>query len=244
MTLRDAKRGQARAERPHKPCSSVQRSPGPARLVASRSRRLSDVATPEGHAVTVWSSSARAQRTKAIVTAYEPYEVTSVPWQVFRDRWLPDLAREGLRVGVTWSGEKAVGYALDVHEVRERVVAAMSSAQLGRRSPYAHSRTPSDGTRRHQGRLACAMKDDTPTLTPRMKRTIWRAEQLARARGHSHLGTEHLILALIEDPDGIAGGVMQRVGCAAAIRDEVIRIIESDGYSRGSPTATDAPLVE
>jgi ATP-dependent Clp protease ATP-binding subunit ClpC len=79
------------------------------------------------------------------------------------------------------------------------------------------------------------MTEHTSTLTPRMKRTMRRAGELAKARGHAYLGTEHLILALIEDPNGIAGGVMHRLDCAAAIRDEVIRIIESDGYSRRSP---------
>lgn len=84
------------------------------------------------------------------------------------------------------------------------------------------------------------MAEHTPTLTPRMKRTIRRAGELARTRGHDYLGTEHLILALIEDSNGIAGGVMLRLDCAAAVRDEVIRIIESDGYSRRSPGPTDA----
>lgn len=66
------------------------------------------------------------------------------------------------------------------------------------------------------------MAEDTPTLTPRMKHTMWRAAELARARGHDYLGTEHLILALIEDPHGIAGRAMERLGCANAVRDEVI----------------------
>lgn len=82
------------------------------------------------------------------------------------------------------------------------------------------------------------MTEDTPKLTPRMKRTIWRAGELARARGHDYLGIEHLILALIDDPDGIAGGVMHRLECAAAVRAEVIRIIESDGYSRPAQVPT------
>lgn len=79
----------------------------------------------------------------------------------------------------------------------------------------------------------------TKALTPRMKRTLSRAGELARARGHDYVGTEHLILALIEDPNGIAGGAMHRLDCAGAIRDEVTRIIESDGYSRRSPSPTD-----
>jgi ATP-dependent Clp protease ATP-binding subunit ClpC len=62
-----------------------------------------------------------------------------------------------------------------------------------------------------------------------------RAGELARGRGHDYLGTEHMILALIEDSHGIAGKVMERLGCADAVRDEVIRIMDSDGYSRHGP---------
>lgn len=79
------------------------------------------------------------------------------------------------------------------------------------------------------------MTGEAPPLTPRMKHTMDRAGELARARGHDYLGTEHLILALIEDPNGIAGAAMERLGCADLIRDEVIRVIESDGYSRRGP---------
>lgn len=78
------------------------------------------------------------------------------------------------------------------------------------------------------------MAEQPVTLTPRMKHTLKRAGQLARARGHGYLGTEHVILALLDDPAGIAGGVVHRLGYAAAIRDEVIRIIESDGYASSS----------
>jgi ATP-dependent Clp protease ATP-binding subunit ClpC len=77
------------------------------------------------------------------------------------------------------------------------------------------------------------MTDDTQ-LTPRMKRTMTRAAELARARGHDYLGTEHMILALIEDADGIAGLVMNELGYAAAIRAGVTRIMESVGYSSRS----------
>jgi ATP-dependent Clp protease ATP-binding subunit ClpA len=75
-----------------------------------------------------------------------------------------------------------------------------------------------------------------------MVRTMSRAGELARERGHDYLGTEHLILALIEDTNGIAGGVMHRLECAAAVRDEVRRIMESDGYSRRTAGPSDAAL--
>ncbi len=76
------------------------------------------------------------------------------------------------------------------------------------------------------------MTDRTPALTPRMERTLERAGDLARARRHDYLGTEHILLAILEDSAGIAGGVIHRLGFAAAIHDEVIRLIESDGYAR------------
>ena len=54
---------------------------------------------------------------------------------------------------------------------------------------------------------------------------------MARDRGHDYLGTEHILFALLDDPYGIAGGVLHRLGCAYAVRDEIPRIIESDGYA-------------
>jgi ATP-dependent Clp protease ATP-binding subunit ClpA len=76
------------------------------------------------------------------------------------------------------------------------------------------------------------MTDRTPPLTPRMQRTLERAGDFARARHHDYLGTEHMLLAILEDPEGIAGGVIHRLGFAMAIHDEVVRLIESDGYAR------------
>jgi ATP-dependent Clp protease ATP-binding subunit ClpC len=67
-----------------------------------------------------------------------------------------------------------------------------------------------------------------------MKATIARATQIAHARGHNYLGTEHMILALLDDPRGIAGGVMHQLGYAAAIREAVVSAIGSDGYSEPS----------
>ena len=64
-----------------------------------------------------------------------------------------------------------------------------------------------------------------------MKRMMSSAVELAQTWGHDYLGTEHLLLALIDDPDGVAGGVITRLGYAPAIRDEVTRIMESDGYN-------------
>jgi hypothetical protein len=45
-----------------------------------------------------------------------------------------------------------------------------------------------------------------------------------------------MILALLDDPNGIAGGIVHRLGYAERIREAVLGAIESDGYSRSSRT--------
>ena len=67
-----------------------------------------------------------------------------------------------------------------------------------------------------------------------MRRTLARADEIARGRGHGYVGTEHVVLALLDDPGGIAGGTIARLGYEPAIRSAVIGIIESEGYDAGA----------
>jgi hypothetical protein len=56
---------------------------------------------------------------------------------------------------------------------------------------------------------------DTPTLeryTPRARNVLSMAEPLARRRGDSCIGTEHLLLALYEDPDAMAARILTELG--------------------------------
>lgn len=80
------------------------------------------------------------------------------------------------------------------------------------------------------------MTDKSIKLTPRMEATIAHATEIARAREHNYLGTEHMILALLDDPRGIAGGVMHQRGYANAIRNAVVGAIESEGCAKFSRT--------
>jgi hypothetical protein len=43
-----------------------------------------------------------------------------------------------------------------------------------------------------------------------------------------------MILALLDDPHGIAGGVMHQLGYATAIREAVVSALDSKGYSEPS----------
>jgi ATP-dependent Clp protease ATP-binding subunit ClpA len=50
------------------------------------------------------------------------------------------------------------------------------------------------------------------TLSPRTKRVVEYAIDEARKLGHMHVGTEHLLLGLVREGEGIAAGVLQSLG--------------------------------
>ena len=51
-----------------------------------------------------------------------------------------------------------------------------------------------------------------PTLTPRTKRVIELAVEEAREMGHQYIGTEHLLLGLVREDEGIAAEVLRSLG--------------------------------
>ena len=62
-------------------------------------------------------------------------------------------------------------------------------------------------------------------LTPRAKRVIELAIDEARTLGHRYIGTEHLLLGLVREGEGIAAGVLESLGVKLdKVRDEVMRV--------------------
>jgi ATP-dependent Clp protease ATP-binding subunit ClpC len=49
-------------------------------------------------------------------------------------------------------------------------------------------------------------------LTPRAKRVIELAIDEARQLGHNYIGTEHLLLGLLREAEGVAAGVLDSLG--------------------------------
>ena len=49
-------------------------------------------------------------------------------------------------------------------------------------------------------------------LTPRAKKVIELAVDEARRLDHSYIGTEHLLLGLVREGEGIAAGVLESLG--------------------------------
>ena len=75
-------------------------------------------------------------------------------------------------------------------------------------------------------------------LTPRAKRVIELAIDEARALGHNYIGTEHLLLGLLREGEGIANSVLDSFGITLErARAEIVRVI-SQGATRTRPART------
>ncbi|WP_323101818.1 DUF2750 domain-containing protein [Intrasporangium sp. YIM S08009] len=80
---------------------------------------------PEADGVRVmpfWSKESRAARIVDRVAAYAAFEIVAIPLHEWRDRWLPGLERDCLRVGLNWAGERATGYDLEPAVVMRRLL--------------------------------------------------------------------------------------------------------------------------
>ena len=72
------------------------------------------------------------------------------------------------------------------------------------------------------------------SLTPRAKRVIDLSIQEARTLGHNFVGTEHLLIGLVAEGEGVAAGILEQMGATAdRVRSAVIAAV---GQGSGSTT--------
>ncbi|MEV0578016.1 DUF2750 domain-containing protein [Streptomyces sp. NPDC050392] len=70
-----------------------------------------------------WSSETRAQHAAHL---WGPeFRADSMPLDHWRDAALPDLAKDGLQVGINWSGQRLSGWDFTVGEVVNRLIHAL-----------------------------------------------------------------------------------------------------------------------
>ncbi len=83
-------------------------------------------------------------------------------------------------------------------------------------------------------------------LTPRTKRVIELAVDEARRLGHNYIGTEHLLLGLAREGEGIAVDVLKSLGVNLdRLRTETARLmIESPARPQGKKGETKTPLID
>ena len=78
-----------------------------------------------------WSTLPRVLRIIQAVAAYLIFRPHEVTWDAFRDDWIPGMERDGLLVGVNWSGPTARGYDVLPSEAKARIefeIAQLSKA--------------------------------------------------------------------------------------------------------------------
>ncbi|MBI4249853.1 MAG: ATP-dependent Clp protease ATP-binding subunit [Elusimicrobia bacterium] len=77
-------------------------------------------------------------------------------------------------------------------------------------------------------------------FTPRAKKVLEYAVEEAQHMGHSYVGTEHLLLGLIREEEGVAARVLENLGLKLeVVREEVLNLLGEGQAASG--TATQAP---
>jgi len=75
-------------------------------------------------------------------------------------------------------------------------------------------------------------------LTPRAKRVLELSVEEARLLGHSYVGTEHLLLGLIREGEGVAARVLLELGVdRKRVREEIMKSLARSGGSPGARKA-------
>ena len=78
-------------------------------------------------------------------------------------------------------------------------------------------------------------------LTPRAKKVIELAVDEARRLNHSYIGTEHLLLGLVREGEGIAAGVLESLGVnIERVRAETTRILNQSSPQQQAGTTASA----
>ena len=86
-------------------------------------------------------------------------------------------------------------------------------------------------------------------LTPRAKRVIELAVEEARRLGHNYIGTEHLLLGLVREGEGIAAGVLESLGVNLdKVRAQVVQVVShgsmETGRQRPGKKTSKTPLMD
>jgi hypothetical protein len=116
----------------------------------------------------------------------------------------------GLLADLGVAGAVLRDLGVDVDEARDRVIAAVGAG------------------------------DDAPPgripFTPRSKRVLDVALREALALGHSYIGSEHLLLALMREGEGVGARVLTDLGAdAATVRERITDLLRGPRPRRGEP---------
>ncbi len=82
-------------------------------------------------------------------------------------------------------------------------------------------------------------------LTPRAKKVIELAVDEARRLDHNYIGTEHLLLGLVREGEGIAAGVLESLGVnLEKVRQQVMQVVNQSSSTSQAKTQTKTPYMD
>jgi ATP-dependent Clp protease ATP-binding subunit ClpA len=105
---------------------------------------------------------------------------------------------------------------IDLDEVRRRIEATFGAGAL--------ERTASARRRRRGRGRACGPSVGHIPFTPRAKKVLELALREAKALRHDYIGTEHILLGLVRERDGLAAGMLAE----RDVSDERVRTVVSE----------------
>jgi ATP-dependent Clp protease ATP-binding subunit ClpA len=74
------------------------------------------------------------------------------------------------------------------------------------------------------------------SLTPRATKVIELSVEEARRLNHTHVGTEHLLLGLVAEGEGVAARVLESLGATGEhVRAQVVQVVASPAARAGEP---------
>lgn len=85
------------------------------------------------------------------------------------------------------------------------------------------------------------MTGDPVTLTPRLQSIMARATEFQRERGANVVGVEHVMIAILEDPDSVPTQVLDRFVDPPRVQQALVGLIDSDYVMTGEDGDTDVP---
>ncbi|QWW19811.1 ATP-dependent Clp protease ATP-binding subunit [Schaalia sp. 19OD2882] len=121
------------------------------------------------------------------------------------------IGTEHLLLGLITEGEGVAAKALEMMEIKRDDVRAAVIDVIG------------EGEKPVEGHIP---------FTPRAKRVFELSLREALQLGHNYIGTEHLLLGLLKEGEGVAAQVLTKLGAdLAQVRQSVIQLLS--GYQRG-----------
>ncbi len=125
------------------------------------------------------------------------------------------VGTEHLLVGLIWEGDGAAGKILEANGLQKETVMEKIAAMVGTAQP---------------------IEAGEPEATPRTKRVFERSYVEAQRLGHSYVGTEHLLIAILREGESFAVRILAELGVdPQTLYQDILRLLnEGEGDATGN----------